>query len=65
MLLVAAGRSGELTQRQIRHVQVPQIDLVGGAEVRPREVFGDAGHGRHGRLDAVDEEVDRYQGVCA
>lgn len=53
---------GELTDRQIRHIQPRERKLLVRRGLRPRQEVGDAGCGRDGGLDGVDEEVEGYEG---
>ena len=56
------GEEG-LTNSQIRHVQLAQLDLFGVGVGWPGQVVGDARQGRHGGFESVDEQVDRDTGV--
>jgi len=55
------GRRGNverLTKREIRHIQPPELQLLGARKTSPGHVVCDASRGRDGRLSGVDKEVD-------
>ena len=49
----------KLTQSQIRHIQLPQLQLLRTRHRRPGQIVGDTSQRRHGRLRGVDEEMNR------
>lgn len=52
-----ASLASSLTQRHIGHVQRADGACLGGAEVRPSEVRGDARRGRQAGLTGEDEQA--------
>lgn len=53
----------QLTQSQVRHIQLPQLNLLRVLEIAPAQIVRNARSGCNGRLDGVDEQVDRDLGI--